>query len=1062
MHLRKILLSVLIACLALGGANAATVPVSGTVEIPGMSGPGKVYWDQYHIPHIIAETDLDAYRLQGYVHASKRFVQMDFLRRAATGRLAELLGPSVVSMDQSSRWIAFHTIAEQNWNAMPQAQKDEILAYAEGVNAWVAEVQADPSKLPFEYQNFGIPAALVAQWTPQDSMAVLCLQSVQPQLTMADDIRLLSDVLRWTGAYGPPGSGGPADLFWDLFRTSARVPVASVTNGWPASNPTARGAQTNQILQQPAQQVALPQVRQEVLDRVANNLERRDAYLKFDREVAGSNSWAVRAEMTKNGNPIHCNDPHLSLQNPSIFFMNHLNSKDNGGTLNGVGYSLPGLPSLAIGFTDNISWGFTYGSIDNTDTYIEQVTKDANGEPGSVLFNGTQVPVEKITETIRILDPQGGGTPYRTEDITVYYVPHHGYALQGSWDPDTNTLITFRNPGYEPTFEYVGLSELLRAQDVYGALDAFEFVTNGQASVVGDKDNNIMFISRYVTPIRPATALNFQSPPFLPQPGVGTHEWQGFYPMERNIQEINPAQGFLTTANQDPVGATFDGNPFPTGPDEYYIGYDFALGFRNGRIDELLRAGDGNITMEYMASIQGDHKSALGSRMWPTIEAALSDAIQNPTRGAPNPDQRLVTAYNYLNDWATLHDFEAASGVSLGQPVSQAEIDASVATTIFNAWIVRIFPLATGDELEAANFVGTFGAGTMLPYFLNEPNDWFMWDDSNTTVVETRDDLIVTAMQSAMDALPGLFGGDTNPDNWRWGLLHTTRFRSLIGESALNIPPPNQDPFPRPGDLYSVDQCGFWARSDDFSYSSGPVVRSIVEFTPDGPRAWGVIPGGQDGSPTSQYYTSDVALWVSNQYHPMFIDTRDVVANSLEAWVFQPDAAAPVAELTLEPGFTFASFPVEPMGMFSSPDLFQAANDSGVDLPYFFTYGRGGWNIATPRFPLVMDFGPCSSFLAFSPTGGTIAVSGDPAVSSCPGDLVAGWNLVSFPVTGAAYDAGSLLNAYLDEGCDVAYVATWENGQWVIYDGQALNTAFPLQNDRSYFVYARSGCSAIQ
>src|SRR5205814_8967667 len=79
----------------------------------------------------------------------------------------------------------------------------------------------------------------------------------------------------------------------------------------------------------------------------------------------GSNNWAVSGSKTASGSPILCNDPHLNLSLPSIWYAVHLNAPG----LNVMGSSLPGAPGIIIGFNDSIAWGVTNAQRDLVDFY---------------------------------------------------------------------------------------------------------------------------------------------------------------------------------------------------------------------------------------------------------------------------------------------------------------------------------------------------------------------------------------------------------------------------------------------------------------------------------------------------------------------------------------------------------------------------------------------------------------------------------------------------------------------------------------------------------------------
>ena len=86
----------------------------------------------------------------------------------------------------------------------------------------------------------------------------------------------------------------------------------------------------------------------------------------------GSNNWVVSGSKTASGAPILCNDPHLELSLPSIWYEMQLSSANS----NVYGVTLPGSPFVIIGFNDSIAWGVTNAQRDVKD-YYEIRFKDA-------------------------------------------------------------------------------------------------------------------------------------------------------------------------------------------------------------------------------------------------------------------------------------------------------------------------------------------------------------------------------------------------------------------------------------------------------------------------------------------------------------------------------------------------------------------------------------------------------------------------------------------------------------------------------------------------------------
>ena len=110
-----------------------------------------------------AENTCDLFFAQGFVHAQDRLWQMDFNRRLAAGRLAEVLGNLALPVDRWLRILRLRRTAEME-PALLQPETIQLLqAYADGVNARIEQ-----GKLPVEFFILGYRPE---PWTPVDSLS---------------------------------------------------------------------------------------------------------------------------------------------------------------------------------------------------------------------------------------------------------------------------------------------------------------------------------------------------------------------------------------------------------------------------------------------------------------------------------------------------------------------------------------------------------------------------------------------------------------------------------------------------------------------------------------------------------------------------------------------------------------------------------------------------------------------------------------------------------------------------------------------------------------------------
>jgi penicillin amidase len=265
-----------------------------------------------------------------------------------------------------------------------------------------------------------------------------------------------------------------------------------------------------------------------------------------------------------------------------------------------------------------------------------------------------------------------------------------------------------------------------------------------------------------------------------------------------------------------------------------------------------------------------------------------------------------------LTAWGAASDYDTPAGLNLddGKPSADAaEAQASKATLLFNAWVVRAMELTYDDELKV---IGLYDTGIemrrSMTYLLTAPpaslatydaatKDSALFDDMTTpNVVESRDDRMVTALLDAIDFLAGKLGA--NRDAWRWGALHTLTLQPLVPLwSGMAIPPSN-DPvfpggFPRHGDGYDVDVGAYDDHPASFSalsfvYGEGPVQRFVVDMDPAGPVARNAIPGGEVWDPANAHFRDDMELWRKNQNRPVPFTRADVIANAESHVVYAP------------------------------------------------------------------------------------------------------------------------------------------------------------------------------
>ncbi len=311
---------------------------SGETQLPGLAAPLTVDLDSRAIGTVRGSSFLDVLRGQGFLHAQERFFQMDLLRRSSAGELAELFGERALEADRGQRPLGYRDHARALRATLPREQVTWLEAYTEGVNAGLADLGARPP----EYWLAGEAPQL---WLPEDSLLVV--------LTF---YTMLSNNDAYERSQGVMHAVLPPPLYDFLTPSTSRFdrPVLGGTPGDPTGG-----------------YFALPIPGADVVD-----LRKRRALPPGDRPRVeppligpASNNWAVDATRGAGGRALVANDPHLSLRLPNTFYRVELEWP--GGALRGA--SIPGLPGVLIGASNEVAWGATVSNADQSDWVVVEV-----------------------------------------------------------------------------------------------------------------------------------------------------------------------------------------------------------------------------------------------------------------------------------------------------------------------------------------------------------------------------------------------------------------------------------------------------------------------------------------------------------------------------------------------------------------------------------------------------------------------------------------------------------------------------------------------------------------
>ena len=721
----------------------------------------------------------------------------------------------------------------------------------------------------------------------------------------------------------------------------------------------------------------------------------------------GSNGWVVSGDHMQGGGAVLAGDGHLQLTVPSLFYQMGLDTTvygDGSDNRAQLGLFFPGVPPMAVGTNGDIAWTQTYLNGDITDWYREQLVLDDDGQLIGTVFEGETRAFDVDDETLEIA-ALGGGEP-SVETIPVWWTfdgrllvevegrevdgpdaedgGDRAVRLEDRWivpeDLDEDGVVegvTLDFTGFDVGDTLATVEGMGRATTVAEFREATRgLIAYAQNLVVADRDGGIAYTSFNGTPCRQyldrdddgrwvegadprvlldGTRYGGFTIPLDAQGRVAEGDADPYrcaIPFDRWPQVEDPDRGFLVTANQDFAGVTLGNAPWDA---EFYLGTDFALGFRASTIARELTAlvERGDVTAEDMQAVQANHESRTGQRYAPLLLDAIDLAREIGTRGESEPwEERLAAAYDadrarideaadrlatWLERGAVAH-----SGVDTfyASHTDDERADA-VATMIFNEWLRRYQRAVMADEAVEWVYAHAtfrrpqgvmdrllFGRGADNPLALSshvaETGESAYFDVLDTDVIERSDELMVTVLVDVLDALTApprrtAIGGFGTADmsEWLWGLRHQVRFQSIlvvfggndplievIGEPfAINTsrlplaagmgpndPRAALDWFPRPGDGYTVDAADPRYGVDHYFYGFGPVMRMVWHLTPDGPRGYNVLPGGQSGLPSDPNFDDQAALWLGNEALPMAYAPDEVAAAAIGRTLFTPTA----------------------------------------------------------------------------------------------------------------------------------------------------------------------------
>ncbi len=519
-------------------------PASGEIPLPGLAAPITIQLDDWGVPTIEARSREDAYFALGYMSARDRLFQMELLRRKASGRLAEVFGAGAVASDRLQRILGLGRAAQRIAAQLPRDQARVLEAYGAGVNAYIETMRMPPVEML-------LAGYRPEPWTASDSMLaalnmfqLLTYSEPQERMLSVMNERLPPELVAFltpdSDAYSAPLLGGP-----DSHRPQQPIPVAALRAALRYTATPASAA----------------------------------APLAVEpRHMAGSNAWAVSGAKTRDGRAILANDMHLPLSVPNTWYAARLHY----GGRRLYGLTLPGVPAIVVGGNGKVAWGFTNVNADVVD--LVRIEPDP-ARPQRYRTPQGWMDFRPRRERIAIQ----GRAPIEFEVRDTIWGPLAEQPLLGH-------AVAIRWTALDPAAVDLGMLDMDAATGVDTAMAVMNRAGGPpQNVVIADHRGRIGWSYMGKIPVREGYAGDVAQ-----SWADGRKGWRGYIAPDALPRIVDPAAGFLASANQRTLGTGYP----------YVIGHDYANAYRAYRISAVLREARG-------------------------VDEAQTLALQLDTRGAP-------------------------------------------------------------------------------------------------------------------------------------------------------------------------------------------------------------------------------------------------------------------------------------------------------------------------------------------------------------------------------------------------------------------------------------------
>jgi len=791
-----------------GMSKKSFYPVKGETTVQGLNSQVRIYFDDYAVPHIFAQNEKDMYFSMGYMHAQDRLWQMDITRRVAEGRLAEILGGSVLEFDKLFRTIGIDKFAYRWYESISPKSKEILTAYTAGVNKFI---DTHYKNLPVEFDALNYKPE---PWKPEHSLMIARLMGWDLNIAWYTDY-VFGEIVNKVGLEKA------GEIFPDTTFSLFKKP-----------DTTSENDSSKVVSENPAPVLALQQTAALGKD-FFDSYQNYRTFFNINCSHSGSNAWVISGEKSLTGKPILANDPHLGFQAPSKWYEMHMKS----GSTDVRGMTIAGVPGVVIGNNRYISWGMTNLMNDDNDFIILQ--KDSLNE-NKYFYKNQPYIMDSIVEKIGVKDSVEAEYTMKITKLgpVISGLNQRGFASYGNpfdENPYKDKLMTFKWTGFELSDEINTFYKIDNAR----TWDEFkeglkDFCVPASNFIYADINGNIGYHVGGKIPIRKTsnnTGYIF--------PSAGDMEWEGFVDFDKLPNEFNPKEGYIASANTNPFDILKT-----EAKSRYYIAYLWEPSSRYDKIQSYLE-GKTKLDIDEFELMQMNYESPYAKE----IAVFIEDAYKNYD-GADADIKWCIERFRYWD-----------GEMKPSNPLA----------SVYNAFLTYLLRNTYLDQLGDKVFYD-FLIVQNMPYratmnlLRNNNSVWF--DNVNTKAVEKRSDIIRKSLQDALIFLRTKFSNQ-DINTWNWGDIHKVKFRHLLGivpafDKIFNI-----GPFDIGGDQTTINNSEYSfnevMKNGDFMNILGPSMRIIVNMA-DPEHSLSVNSTGQSGQPLHPNYQDQARMWQFGEY----------------------------------------------------------------------------------------------------------------------------------------------------------------------------------------------------